>query len=186
MSEACVIFRKARFPYNPITFIMMHTVLWLTKQTMELLWNVITLNNLEFYQFFGNAIGRIMADSFNYAFENGGMSISEKRGISSLIPKKDRQKISQKLETNLPLNSNYKISKPSASHLEKVLPTIISPNQTGYVKGRYIGESTRIITAIWCPLLKRKTFQAYSGLSWFWKSFGFWTWNMALPPNILI
>ena len=30
--------------------------------------------------------------------------------------------------------------------LQKVLPTIISPNQTGYVKGRYIGESIRIIT----------------------------------------
>ena len=38
-----------------------------------------------------------MADSFYYAFENGGMSISEKRGILSLIPKKDRQKISQKI-----------------------------------------------------------------------------------------
>ena len=32
--------------------------------------------------------------------------------------------------------------------LEKLLPTIISPNQTGYVKGRYIGESITIITDI--------------------------------------
>lgn len=64
---------------------------------MELLRNLFTLNNLEFYRFFWNAIGRIMADSFNYAFENGGTTISEKRGILSLIPKKDTQKISQKL-----------------------------------------------------------------------------------------
>ena len=45
------------------------------------------------------------------------------------------------------LNNDYKIvTKALALHLEKVLPMIISPNQTGYVKGRYIGESIRIIT----------------------------------------
>ena len=31
-------------------------------------------------------------DSFNYAFESGEMSISQKRGIKSLIPKKDKDK----------------------------------------------------------------------------------------------
>ena len=31
-----------------------------------------------------------------------------------------------------------------------MLPTIISANQTGYVKGRYIGESIRIITDMMC------------------------------------
>ena len=47
---------------------------------------------IEFYSFFWNAIGPIMVDSFNYtdAFENGEMSISQKRGIISLIPKKDK------------------------------------------------------------------------------------------------
>ena len=45
------------------------------------------------------------------------------------------------------LNNDYKIvTKALALRLEKVLPTIISANQTGYVKGRYIGESIRIIT----------------------------------------
>jgi len=33
-----------------------------------------------------------MLDSFNYAFENGGMSISQKRGIISLIPNKNKDK----------------------------------------------------------------------------------------------
>ena len=47
---------------------------------------------IEFYRFFWNAIGQIMVDSFNYAFENGDMSISQKRGIISLIPKKDKDK----------------------------------------------------------------------------------------------
>ena len=59
---------------------------------------------IEFYRFFWNVIGQIMVDSFNYAFENGDMSISQKRGIISLIPKKNKnKKIPQKLETNLPI-----------------------------------------------------------------------------------
>ena len=103
---------------------------------------------IEFYRFFWPAIGLIMVDSFNYAFENGEMSISQKRGIISLIPKKDKDK--KYLKNWRPislLNNDYKIvTKALALRLEKVLPTIISANQTGYVKGRYIGESIRIIT----------------------------------------
>ena len=103
---------------------------------------------IEFYRFFWPAIGPIMVDSFNYAFKNGEMSISQKRGIISLIPKKDKDK--KYLKNWRPislLNNDYKIvTKALALRLEKVLPTIISANQTGYVKGRYIGESIRIIT----------------------------------------
>ena len=116
---------------------------------------------IEFYRFFWNAIDPIMVDSFNYAFENGEMSISQKRGIISLIPQKDKDK--KYLKNWRPisrLNNDYKIvTKALALRLEKVLPTIISPNQTGYVKGRYIGESIRIITDM-MSITKKKTFQA--------------------------
>ena len=45
------------------------------------------------------------------------------------------------------MNNEYKIVKKAlALRLEKVLPTIISPNQTGYVKKRNIGASIRIVT----------------------------------------
>ena len=37
-------------------------------------------------------VRQIVVDSFNYAFENFDMSISQKRGIISLIPKKDKTK----------------------------------------------------------------------------------------------
>ena len=47
------------------------------------------------------------------------------------------------------MKNDYRIvTKALALRLEKGLPTIISPNQTGYVKGRYIGESITIITGI--------------------------------------
>jgi len=44
------------------------------------------------------------------------------------------------------LNVDYKIlTKVIAKRIEKVLPTLISPDQTGYVKGRYIGENVSLI-----------------------------------------
>ena len=91
-----------------------------------------------------------MIDSFNHAFENGDMPISQKRGIISLLPKKDKDKKYLKNWRLISLlNNDYKIvTKALALRLAKVLPTIITPNQTGYVKGRYRGESIRIITDV--------------------------------------
>ena len=44
------------------------------------------------------------------------------------------------------LNVDYKIlTKVIAKRIEKVLSTLINPDQTGYVKGRYIGENVRLI-----------------------------------------
>ena len=44
---------------------------------------------------------------------------------------------------------DYKIAtKVIANRLAKVLPDIICPNQTGYVKNRYIGENVRLIADI--------------------------------------
>ena len=35
--------------------------------------------------------------------------------------------------------------KPSQIELKKVLPTLIHETQTGFIKGRYIGENIRLI-----------------------------------------
>ena len=44
------------------------------------------------------------------------------------------------------LNVDYKIlTKFIAKRIEKVLPTLINPDQTGDVKGRYVGENVRLI-----------------------------------------
>ena len=37
------------------------------------------------------------------------------------------------------------MTKSTAKRLEKLLPKIINPNQTGYIKGRFIGENVRLI-----------------------------------------
>ena len=103
---------------------------------------------IEFYQFFWNIIGKFVVDSFNYAFHKGCLSISQRLGIISLIPKKNKNL--EHLKNWRPislLNTDYKITtKAIAVRLEKVLPSIIHPCQTGYMKGRYIGECIRLIS----------------------------------------
>ena len=45
---------------------------------------------VEFYRFFWNIIAKYMVESFSYVFESGNLSISQKQGIISLIPKKKK------------------------------------------------------------------------------------------------
>ena len=101
----------------------------------------------EFYRFFWSYICFDLLASLNYAFQHSTLSISQRRGIISLIPKKDKDKtILENLRPISLLNVDYKIlTKVIAKRIEKVLPTLINPDQTGYVKGCYIGENVRLI-----------------------------------------
>ena len=45
---------------------------------------------VEFYRRFWNLLGKLMVDRFNYAFQTRKLSISQRLGIISLIPKKDK------------------------------------------------------------------------------------------------
>ena len=74
-----------------------------------------------------------MTHSFNFAYDNGSLSISQRRGIITLIPKpnKDTALLDNLRPISL-LNTDYKIlSKVIAKRLEKVLPKVINPDQTG-------------------------------------------------------
>lgn len=101
----------------------------------------------EFLKYFWPELKALIVGSFKYAFASGSLSISQRRGIISLIPKKNKDKtILENLRPISLLNVDYKIlTKVLAIRLEKVLPKIINPDQTGYVKGRYIGENIRLI-----------------------------------------
>ena len=101
----------------------------------------------EFYRFFWSEISKEMTESFNHAFQSGTLSITQRRGIISLIPKKFKDNtILENLRPISLLNVDYKIlTKAIAKRVEKVLPDIINVDQTGYVKGRYIGENIRLI-----------------------------------------
>lgn len=83
----------------------------------------------EFYRYFWNLFGSFMVSSFNYAFRNGTLSVSQRQGIISLIPKK--KKNTEYLKHWRPvslLNVDYKIATKSiALGLEKILPNLIHP-----------------------------------------------------------
>ena len=89
-------------------------------------------------------------ESLNASVTAGELSISQKQGIISLIPKKNKDPLSLKNWRPISLlNVDYKLAtKCIAKRLEKVLPLLISPDQTGYVKGRFIGENIRLISDI--------------------------------------
>ena len=101
----------------------------------------------EFYLNFWELLGQELVDSLNYAFEIGELSISQKRGIITLIPKKDKNKVF--LNNWRPislLNTDYKIAtKAITARIVKVLPSLIHGDQTGYIKGRFIGQNVRLI-----------------------------------------
>ena len=81
----------------------------------------------EFYLRFWDGLGQIMADSFNYAFTTGNLSISQRQGIIRLIPKQDKDPSYLKNWRPLSLlNVDYKIAtKALVLRLKKVLPQVI-------------------------------------------------------------
>lgn len=98
----------------------------------------------EFYKFFWKEIGNDVVASINYVFDKGELSICQKRGIITLLPKENKpNNILNNFHPISLLNTDYKIAtKALAKRLEKNLPQIINADQTGYIKKRYVGENT--------------------------------------------
>ena len=103
----------------------------------------------EFFAFFWKDVGNMMVDYFNHAKEEGKLFISHRRGILTLIPKKGNQ---MQLKNKRPiclLDVVYKIiAKVIASRLGNVIDKLVHSNQTGFIKGRYIGENIRLISDV--------------------------------------
>ena len=78
------------------------------------------------------------------------MSISQRRGVISLLPKEDANllKLAHQRPITL-LNVDYKIaSKVKVTRFENVLAPLKSPDQTGFLKGRYIGQNIRLVNDV--------------------------------------
>ena len=91
-----------------------------------------------------------MTEVFNHSFELGQMSNSQKQAIITLIDKKGRDRMF--LENWRPIsliNVDSKIAtKVIANRIKNVLPSVIHANQSGFMKGRFIGETARSILDI--------------------------------------
>ena len=120
----------------------------------------------EFYKVFWNDLAEIQLNALNFSLETGQLSISQRRGIVKLIPKKDAKLIPIKNWRPLTLlNCDYKIaSKAIASGIKTFLPKLISDDQTGFLKA---GVSVRIFVCwtVSSNIQKEETFRAFFFLS---------------------
>lgn len=101
----------------------------------------------DFYKFFWKDIGIFLYRSLKYGYEEGKFSDFQYQSIITCIPKegKDRRYMSNWRPISL-MNVDMKVaSSVIANRLKKVLPYIISDTQKGFMKGRFIGENTRLL-----------------------------------------
>ena len=84
------------------------------------------------------------------AFCKGSLSVSQKRGTITLIPKGDENLTELKNWRPISLlNIDYKIlSKVLARRMENILPKLVHSDQTGFVNGRYVGQNIRLLNDI--------------------------------------
>ena len=105
---------------------------------------------VEFYEYFFDSVGSYLLESLNAAYEVGELSISQRRGVITLIPKDDADLLDlQNWRPITLLNTDYKIaSKALARRLETIISKLVHPDQTGFMKERYIGENLRLISDV--------------------------------------
>ena len=102
---------------------------------------------VEFFKVFWGKLGGWVLRSLNEGFRKGELSQTQKEGVIICIPKgeNDRDKLTNWRPISL-LNIVYKIGSSSiANRIKNVLPSIISEDQTGFIKNRYIGDNIRLI-----------------------------------------
>ena len=99
----------------------------------------------EFFKFFWSDLKLFIVKSVNYSYGKGQLSITQRLGIITLIPKTDKDKTFLKNWRPLTLlNSLYKlVSGCIAERIKPCLNSIIHSDQKGFVSDRYIGEAIR-------------------------------------------
>ena len=104
----------------------------------------------EFYKVFWLKLKDIMWQAIHKSKERGYLYRSARRGVISLIPKKDKDPMNIKNWRPLTLlNVDHKmLTKAIANRMKTVLTTVISPHQSGYVPGRFIGSNIRKLVDI--------------------------------------
>ena len=89
-----------------------------------------------FTNFFWPDLGTYVVNSLNEAFDKGELSVTQKQGIITQLPKGDKPR--EFLKNWRPislLNVDYKLlAGTMANRMKKVLPNIINQEQKGFLK----------------------------------------------------
>ena len=95
---------------------------------------------IEFYETFWDQLELPYMDAINHGIENGKLHVSARRGVLTLIPKRNRNPLTLKSWRPITMLAmdNKLFSKVLDTCLKMVLDEIIQPYQTGFMTGRYI------------------------------------------------
>ena len=97
---------------------------------------------VEFYSRFWGLLGKDLVEILNFCFREGTLSDSQRRGVLRLLYKKDDPLLLKNWRPISLLNIDYKIAtKALSNRLRKVLPLILSEDQTCGVPDRCIFEN---------------------------------------------
>ena len=102
---------------------------------------------VEFYKCFWKKLGVYLVRSLNYVYTTQNLSLTQKQGIITCIPKEGKSKKHMKNWRPISLLSvNFKIgSSAIAARIKTVLNKLISESQSGFIKGRYTGDYNRLV-----------------------------------------
>ena len=100
---------------------------------------------VEFYKFFWKDLCHYLVRSVNFSYSVGEMSVTQRSALTLPKPNKTKFYLKNWRPISL-LGVDYKIaSAVIANRIKKVLATIISHTQKGFLKNRSIAENTRLI-----------------------------------------
>ena len=101
--------------------------------------------SIEFYRYFWTQIGPILLAVYLEMYNKGLMAPTMRKGVITLIPKKNKDsRLIKNLWPLTLLNTDYKILANSmATRLSTVLDDIIGSEQTGFMKGHHIHDNIR-------------------------------------------
>ena len=105
---------------------------------------------VEFYKLFWNDVKEFYINSINYSFQTGSLTDLQKQSIIRLLPKQNTDITSlENWRTISLLKVDYKIAtKAIANRVKGVISSLVNNSQTGFIKGRYIGENIRLLFEI--------------------------------------
>jgi len=114
---------------------------------------------IEFYLAFWDKLKHLFCIMVSETADEGQLPSSTRHAIISLIHKKGDRKLLGNYRPISLTNTDYKIiAFVLANRLQGVLNTIIHQDQSGYIKGRYIGNNVRLVLDIYelCELEERE------------------------------
>ena len=105
--------------------------------------------SVEFYTKFWDMLGPMLTNTFNESYDTGLLSESQRKAVLTLIFKKGAVDDINNYRPISVTNIDYKIlAMVLANRMQNVISSVVSPDQTAYIKGRYMGTNIRLVNDI--------------------------------------